>query len=268
MEFRQRALAKLQSPEELDLPVRLARPQGRLVLVVTVLVMAAASLWAGTGSVSTTLSADGILTYADGSYTLQSPVSGQVTTVLAEEGELLSRGAPLLRVRTDEGAQTVDAVARGRVTTLIASVGSVVSAGEDVATLEHVSDADEPLLAMLYVPADSAASIPAGASVDLAVQSVPQEQYGVLRGRVEAVGSTPQTRRQLASFLGDSQLAAQFSQDGNPIAVLVRLKRSATTASGYAWSDTDGPPYGIDSRTQVTGTVRLATQHPIEWLFP
>ena len=42
MQFRQKALSKLQSPEELDVPVHLARPQGRLVLTVTVLIMAVA----------------------------------------------------------------------------------------------------------------------------------------------------------------------------------------------------------------------------------
>lgn len=90
MQFRQKALSKLQSPEELDLPVRFARPQGRLVLAVTVVVMAAAAFWAFTGSVSSKLSAPGILTHAEGSYLLQSPFAGQVTAVLAEEGQLLS----------------------------------------------------------------------------------------------------------------------------------------------------------------------------------
>src|ERR1700730_1540514 len=57
VQFRQKALSKLQSPEELDVPVHLARPQGRLVLAVTVVVMAVACFWAVTGSVSPELSA-------------------------------------------------------------------------------------------------------------------------------------------------------------------------------------------------------------------
>ncbi len=55
MEFRKKALAKLQSPEELDVPVRFARPQGLLVLVVTLVVMAAGCVWAVTGTVSSKL---------------------------------------------------------------------------------------------------------------------------------------------------------------------------------------------------------------------
>ncbi|MFI9201952.1 HlyD family efflux transporter periplasmic adaptor subunit [Streptomyces sp. NPDC053048] len=268
MQFRQQALSKLQSPEELDLPVRFARPQGRLVLAVTVVVMAVAAFWAFTGSVSSKLSAPGILTHADGSYLLQSPFAGQVTKAFAREGELLAPGAPLLQIGTDRGERTVRLPAGGRVTTLIAKTGSVVATGADVATVERVTRADDPLVAMLYVPADSGSAITVGASVDIGVQSVPQQPFGVLRGRVEAVGRAPRTPAQISGFLGDSRLAAQFTRQGNPVAVLVRLERSSATASGYRWSSKDGPPHPLDSMTPVTGSVHLAAQRPVDWLLP
>ncbi|MFI9237903.1 HlyD family efflux transporter periplasmic adaptor subunit [Streptomyces sp. NPDC053079] len=267
MQFRQKALSKLQSPEELDLPVRFARPQGRLVLAVTVVVMAAASFWAFTGSVSSKLSAPGILTHAEGSYMLQSPYAGQITQVLAKEGQLLPPGAPLLEVGTDRGARTVRVVAGGRVTTLVAKIGSVVTTGADVATVERVTSPDDPMVAVLYVPGGSGGTIPVGAPVDLSVQSVPQQRFGVLRGRVKAVGRAPQTPAQISGFLGDSRLAAQFSRQGNPVAVLVQLERSATT-SGYRWSSAGGPPYAVDSTTPVTGAVHLSAQRPVDWLLP
>ncbi|MCX4984417.1 biotin/lipoyl-containing protein [Streptomyces sp. NBC_00572] len=267
MQFRQKALSKLQSPEELDLPVRFARPPGRLVLAVTVVVMAAAAFWAFTGSVSPKLSAPGVLTRAEGSYLLQSPYAGQVTEVLAEEGQLLSPGAPLLTVRTDKGDREVSVVERGRVTGLLAKTGLVVTTGADVATVERVRNQDDPLVAMLYVPGGSGAAIPVGAQVDLGVQSAPRQRFGVLRGRVKAVGRAPQTQAQIIGFLGDGRLAAQFTRQGDPVAVLVQLERSATT-SGYRWSSADGPPYAVDSTTPVTGTVHLAAQRPVDWLLP
>ncbi|WP_371619931.1 HlyD family efflux transporter periplasmic adaptor subunit [Streptomyces sp. NBC_00454] len=268
MQFRQKALSKLQSPEELDLPVRFARPQGRLVLAVTVTVMAAASFWALTGTVFSKLSAPGILTHAEGSYVLQSPVAGQVTGVLAQEGQLLSPGAPLLTVRTDQGDRPVRAVIGGRLATLVAKVGSVVTTGADVATVEHVKDPQDPLVAVLYVPAGSGSTIPVGAPVDLSVQSVPRHRFGVLRGRVKAVGRAPQTQAQISGFLGDSGLAEQFARQGNPVAVFVELERSSATKSGYQWSSADGPPYTVDSTTPVTGAVHLAAQRPVDWLLP
>ncbi|MER7461474.1 HlyD family efflux transporter periplasmic adaptor subunit [Streptomyces sp. NPDC097981] len=268
MQFRQKALSKLQSPEELDLPVRFARPQGRLVLGVTVVVMAAAGFWAFTGSVSAKLSAPGILTRAEGSYLLQSPFSGQVTAVLAKEGQLLSPGAPLLQVATDQGDRTVRVVAGGRVTTLVAKTGAVVTTGADVATVERVKSADDPLVAVLYVPGGSGAEIRVGAPVDLDVQTVPRQRFGVLRGRVKEVGRAPQTQEQITGFLGDARLADRFARQGNPVAVLVQLERSSATGSGYRWSSAGGPPYPLDSTTPVTGAVHLPAQRPVDWLLP
>ncbi|MFD5116403.1 MULTISPECIES: HlyD family efflux transporter periplasmic adaptor subunit [unclassified Streptomyces] len=268
MQFRQQALSKLQSPEEIDLPVRFARPQGCLVLAVTVVVMAAAAVWAVTGSLSSTVSAAGILNHAQGSYVLQSPVAGQVTDVLVKEGQRLPADSPLLKVRTAEGSTVVRTIAAGRVTTLVATIGSVVTTGADVAAVERVDSADDPLMAVLYLPADSGSAVPVGASVELTVQSVPAQRYGVLRGRVKSVGRTGRTAQQIAGFLGNSQLGEQFSTDGQPVPVLVRLDPSSRTASGYTWSSSAGPPYAVDSMTLTTGTIHLADQRPIDWLLP
>ncbi|OKJ93451.1 hypothetical protein AMK26_33695 [Streptomyces sp. CB03234] len=269
MQFRQKALSKLQSPEEIDLPVRFARPQGLLVLTVTVLAMAAAAVWAVTGSVSSTLTAPGVLTHGKGSYILQSPVAGQVTGVLAEEGDHLPADAPLLKVRGPQGVDSVvRTIAAGRVTALVATIGSVVTTGSDVAAVERVEEEDAPLMAMVYVPADRGATVPVGASVDLTVQSVPTQTYGVLRGRVKAVGRTAQTRQRITAFLGNSQLGEQFSRAGQPVAVLVELERSPSTRTGYAWSTSDGPAYALDSMTLVSASVHLASQAPIDWLLP
>ncbi|MFD8913221.1 HlyD family efflux transporter periplasmic adaptor subunit [Streptomyces sp. NPDC059575] len=268
MQFRQQALAKLQSPEELDLPVRLARPQGWLALGVTVVVMAAASVWAVTGSVTSTVAAPAILTHAQGSYLLQSPVAGQVTAVLAQQGDRLPANAPVLKVRTAQGDSLIRTVAAGRITALAATIGQIIRTGANVAAVEKVAHADDPLYATVYVPAENAASIPAYAEVDLTVSSVPAERYGVLRGRVKSVDRTAQSAQSIAAFLGDSQLGEQFTREERPVAVTVKLEKSASAKSGYRWSSADGPPFRLDSMTLATGSVRLADQRPLDWLLP
>ncbi|MEU8649937.1 HlyD family efflux transporter periplasmic adaptor subunit [Streptomyces sp. NPDC048737] len=268
MQFRQQALTKLQSPEELDLPVRFARPQGWLVLSVTVAVMAAASVWAVTGSVASTVSAPAVLTHGEGSYILQSPAAGQVTAVLAKEGERLPVGSPVLRVRTAEGETVVRTVAAGRITALAAALGQIVATGANVAAVEKVADADAPLYATVYVPARNAGSVPADAAVDLTVQTVPSQRYGVLRGHVKSVDRAAQSARRIAAFLGDDQLGEQFTKEGRPVAVLVRLDVSSATTSGYRWSSADGPPYALTSMTLATASIRLADQRPLDWLLP
>ncbi|MDX2933840.1 HlyD family efflux transporter periplasmic adaptor subunit [Streptomyces ipomoeae] len=268
MQFRQQALAKLQSPEELDLPVRFARPQGWLVLSVTVVAVAAASVWAVTGSVASTVSAPAILTHGQGSYVLQSPVAGQVTAVLAKQGERLPAKAPVLKVATAEGETVVRSVAAGRVSALAATIGQIIQTGANVAAIEKVADADDPLYATVYVPAENAASIPENARVDLTVQSAPTQQYGVLRGHVRKVDRTAQTPQSIGAFLGDSQLGEQFTKKGRPVAVTVRLDREASTESGYKWSSQDGPPFKLTSMTMATSSIRLADERPIDWLLP
>ncbi|MGW0706232.1 HlyD family efflux transporter periplasmic adaptor subunit [Streptomyces sp. NPDC002643] len=268
MQFRQQALAKLQSPEELDLPVRLARPQGWLVLSVAVVAVAAASVWAVTGSVASTVSASAILTHNQGSYVLQSPVAGQVTAVLAKQGERLPAKAPVLKVATAEGETVVRSVAAGRVSALAATIGQIIQTGANVAAIEKVADADDPLYATVYVPAENAASIPKNARVDLTVQSAPTQQYGVLRGHVQKVDRSVQTPQSIGAFLGDSQLGEQFTKKGRPVAVTVRLDRKESTESGYAWSSQDGPPFELTSMTMATGSIRMADERPIDWLLP
>jgi hypothetical protein len=268
VQFRQKAFSKLQSPEELDLPVRFARPQGWLVLLVTVLVMAGGGYWAITGKVTGKLTAPGVLTHARGSYVLQSPVSGQVVDVLAEEGRMLPPRTPVLKVRTDLGYRAVRTVAAGRMTSMTAKIGSVITTGKDVATVERVDRTDEPLVAMLYVPGSSGSTVRPGATVDLKVQSAPTDEYGVLRGRVKAVGRAAQTRQQISGFLGNGQLGAQFTKDGQPVAVMVELNKSATTKSGYEWSSEEGPPYKLDSMTVTDGAIHQPPQRPVDWLLP
>ncbi|PZT71210.1 hypothetical protein DN402_03355 [Streptomyces sp. SW4] len=248
--------------------MRFARPQGWLVLSVTVLAMAAASVWAVTGSVTSTVGAPAILTHGQGSYLLQSPVAGQVTAVLAKQGQRLPAGAPVVKVRTPEGEAVVRTVDAGRVSALAATVGQIVQTGANVAAVEKVAHADDPLYATVYVPAENAASIPAHASVDLTVQSVPSQEYGVLHGEVKSVDRTAQSAQQIAAFLGDQQLGEQFTRKGRPVAVTVELEKSASTESGYEWSTADGPPFALTSMTLATGSIRLAEQRPVDWLLP
>ncbi|MFJ7073903.1 HlyD family efflux transporter periplasmic adaptor subunit [Streptomyces sp. NPDC098781] len=268
MQFRQQALAKLQSPEELDLPVRFARPQGWLVLSVTVAVMAAASVWAVTGSVTSTVGAPAVLTHGQGSYILQSPVAGQVTAVLVKQGQQLPADSPVLKVRTAKGETVVRTVAAGRVTALAATIGQIIATGANVAAVEKVARTKDPLYATVYVPAENAASIPEDAAVDLTVQSVPTQEYGVLRGHVKSVDRSAQSAQQIAAFLGDNQLGEQFTKDGRPVAVLVRLDRKKSTESGYKWSSADGPPFSLTSMTMADASIRLADQRPVDWLLP
>lgn len=268
MQFRQKALAKLESPEELDVPVRFARPQGRLVLAVTVVLMGVGAWWAVTGTVQPRVTVAGALTHGEGGFTVQSPYPGQVGAVYAKQGATLPRGAAVLSVTAGGTTRTVRMPAAGRVTTVRAGIGAVVATGADLVDVERIDSPSDPLLAVLWAPQSTAAAIPRGAAVDLTVAGVPAHPDGTLSGTVLSVGGTPQTRADIGDFLGDPDLAQELDPRGELLPVVVTLRRSAATRSGYAWSEGPGPVAPPPSTTPVSASVRLAAQHPVDWILP
>jgi biotin carboxyl carrier protein len=267
MQFRQKALAKMQTLEKLDEPLRLARPQSWLVLAVLAAVVVAGGGWAVTGSLPRKLGASGVLTHLQGSFTLQSPVAGQITSVFVAQGSTFPNATPLLSVQTPKQVEIVRTISAGRATAVLAKVGQIVSAGTPLAVVERIDDASDRLVAVLYAPGVSPPMVPVGSAVDLTVQSVSAQQFGVLRGRVASVGQFPENRQQVAEFLGDDQLGERFTADGQPLKIVVDLRTAPDTPSGYAWSSTTGPPFRIDSRTMVTGAIHLAAVRPISWVI-
>ncbi|TWP50482.1 HlyD family efflux transporter periplasmic adaptor subunit [Lentzea tibetensis] len=265
MRFREKALAKLQAPDELDVPARLARPQSWIALAVVAAVVVSGGIWAAVGTLPRTVRASGILTHLQGSFSLQSPVAGQITGVFVSQGNTFPQGTPMFTVQAGDRTEIIRSVTGGRVTAMLGKVGQVIAAGSDLAVIERVEDQADGLVAVLYVPAGEAGLIRKDSTVDLSVQSAPAQEFGVLRGTVQSVGQFAESRQQISDFLGDDQLGERFTSLGQPLKVVVRLT-DGETASGYRWSTQNGPPYRIDSRTLVTGAVHLSSVKPIDWV--
>ena len=68
--------------------------------------------------------------------------------------------------------------------------------------------------------------------------------------------------------MNSPELAASFLAGGPVYEVRVDLQRDARTASGYAWSSTQGPPLQLAAGTFVNGSVIVASQRPISFLLP
>jgi hypothetical protein len=265
VKFRPQALAKLQSPMAVDAPIQLARPRSLLSLSVVALLIVCGALWSAVGSVPQNTHADGILTHTQGSIYFQSPYDGQITGVYVSLGSVFPVNTPLFTIQTSSGIRTVRSITGGRIISVVGSVGQEVTRGEQLAVIERIDGPQDPLVAVLYVPQVTAGLVHPGSKVDLTIASAPADQFGVLRGTVQSVSQFPQTQSQIVNFLGDSQLAERFSQQGQPFEVVVRLLTAKTT-SGFQWSRAGGPPYQVDSRTLVTASVHLSPIKPIDWL--
>ncbi|MEU0786678.1 HlyD family efflux transporter periplasmic adaptor subunit [Streptomyces sp. NPDC006173] len=236
-----------------------------MALAVVGLLVLASAWWSCTGSLARTAAAEGILTHAEGSFALQSPVAGQITGTFVEPGSTFPVNAPLFTVRVDESIHTIRSISGGRATAVLGQAGQVIVPGTQLAVIERIDGPTDPLVAELYVPQDRSGLIRTGQPVDLEVQSAPAAQYGVLRGTVVSISQFPENTRQISDFLGDEQLGTRFSTQGQPLRIVVRLRRDRT-ASGWEWSTRHGPPYQIDSRTLVSAQIHVAPIKPVRWV--
>lgn len=251
MEFRRKAVQRLEEPEELDLPVRLATSRGWIALTAVALAMAVGLVWACVASIARVAHADGILTNPKGSFPVQSPVAGQITRLIGslQVGRTIRAGSAVAVVTgTDQQEETVSAGVSGRVTAVFARPGQVIGVGTTLAMTEP-ADGEGPA-AVLYVPSRNAIGLRAGENAELTALAVPGAT-AKLRGTVASVGDAPETRQEIAAFLGDQDLAARFTQGLPPMKVVVRL-----TAPGVAAS--------LPPRTLLSGTIRLGASRPID----
>lgn len=270
MEFRRKALENLRQPDDLDSPVRLARPRAWAVLAVVGAIIVAGLVWSFNGELPRSVDVPGILTHPQGVTEVRSPQSGTVSNVLVGTGKTVAKGDPVLSLVDAQGvAKTVQAPFSGLTIALLVGSGQYVAAGATFMTVERTDGANDRLVAVLFAPAEKAGLLRIGDRVDMDVASAPAQAFGLMRGRVSAMDQYPQTEEQVVDFLGGNKLlATQLLDKGGPVRITVDLDRDTRMRSGYRWTTASGPPFRLNSWTQVTGIGRLSGERPIDWLLP
>jgi hypothetical protein len=270
VDFRRKALDSLRAPDDLDSPVRLARPQGWIALLVVAAVMAAGVVWCCIGVVPRTVAGSGILTYPQGVSALQGPYAGNIGTIFSETDTIVPAGTPVMSVISPGGVtQLVRAPFAGIVTNVLVTSGQFVNPGTTLMDIERTDAPGSELVARVYVPAAQAVDLQPGDTVALNVSSAPSQAFGVLRGTVISVDAFPETPQQILDFLGgNSLLGSSFLSNGDPIGVNVSLRTNASTVSGFQWSTKSGPPFQLESQTLVTASIAIPGERPIHWVLP
>ena len=153
----------------------------------------------------------------------------------------------------------------GQVFEIKVSPGAVLAAGTPVVAMQSEGTGLE---AIVYVPADRGKDIQPGMEVRIEPSSAKREEYGTMIGIVASISEFPVTPEGMAAVLHNDTLAKRFSGKGAPYAVVVRLQRDATAASGYRWSSGKGPPIRLSTGTLVRAEVTTREQPPIEPRYP
>jgi HlyD family secretion protein len=189
-----------------------------------------------------------------------------VSDILVDVGDRVRQDQVVARLVTadSDGAVDVKSPYDGLVLEVRVSRGNVIQAGTSLLALELEGT---PLEAILYLPPIDGKRVQPGMEVQIAPASVRREQYGLMRGRVAAVGKLPATLQSMRRVVGSEELARALSAGGAPIQVEVELIPDPATASGFRWTSPAGPPITIQNGTPCAADIVLAEQAPISLVF-
>jgi multidrug efflux pump subunit AcrA (membrane-fusion protein) len=194
--FREEAMEKMSSPDELDRLMRVTDPKGWLALIALLALVAAAVVWGVFGSVPIEVGGDkGVLLGGDSRSQAVSQTSGLVTDVRVEIGDHVQEGQVLVRVRSNEGAETdVVSLFDGRVDEILIEEGRFLERGQQVAVIKR---GNEPLQAFVFVAGEQGKRLKKGMPVHVLPSTVKAEEFGFMQGEVTSVSKFPVTEDEM-----------------------------------------------------------------------
>ena len=106
--YREVALERLSSPEQLDQLMQVTRPQGWLALSAVLTLILLAVVWGILGSIPTEAQGEGILLRQGGVSQLVAAGSGQVEEMLVSVGDTLEKGQVVARIRQESLVREIE----------------------------------------------------------------------------------------------------------------------------------------------------------------
>jgi multidrug efflux pump subunit AcrA (membrane-fusion protein) len=265
--FREEAMDKTLSPDELDRLMRVTSPRGWLALIALLALVAAAVAWGIFGTIPVAVSAEeGVLLGGDSRDPVVSQTSGLVTDVRVKAGNKVKEGHVVARVRPDGGAETdVVSLFDGRVDEILIEEGMLLTRGQNVAV---VKEGNDPLQAFVFVSGEQGKQLKKGMEVQVLPSTVKAEEFGSIRGKVTSVSKFPVTKDEMFLLLENQSLVDTLRTGDAQLRVDVKLLRDPSTPSGLKWSSVQGPPFTITRGTLCSATFVLGEERPINLVLP
>lgn len=251
-----------QTADPIDRVVRLAPKWTMFVLLSCALLIVGIGAWAVGGTVVSSEATAGVYNER-GAQPVVSEEPETVKEVLVLLGQEVDKGEKLFDLEDGHG---LEAPQDGVVTSILASAGAVVPTGTTVA---RVTDPAVPDKVVTLVPAPLSGTVVVGQPVRIEVSSAPSTRYGYLLGTIEEISSDPYTVDQFAGRIGQPAEVVESLLGKRPgLLATITLRRDSQSATGYAWSVGDGPPFAITQGVATTCNIVLSEQHPIDVVFP
>jgi len=251
--FRQEALDRLASPDRLDQLMPLTSPRRWLALVAAALLIVAVLAWSLLGSLVVAVEGEGVLSRAGGVWSADAPQPGVVGEVAVALGEEVAKGQPLVRLLPP--APPVVSPFGGRVLDVLVRPGERVEKGAALAQLESL---EQPLQAVLFVPAAEGYRVRPGMEARISLAGEKGAYAAGLPGRVKSAARFPAARASLVRALHGEGWADRLSRGGPLLEIVVEL----TGAAGAPGAE------GLYSGTPCQGEIIVGRQRPIRLILP
>ena len=306
--FREKALAKLSSPEQLDQLIIITDRKGWLALLAIGLILIASLIWAITGHLPVIMSGSGILIAEGGIHEMISLNEGIVKEVkvqlndIVEENQLIAvvsnpamdyelisarkQLEELKKEKSEKNLQKIEDMelnieklegeikfyseVRSHISGIVTSVRVDSDDYIEKGTIVATMEHNNaPLEAIIFISDEDAKKIQSDMYVQISPSVVKKEDFGFIRGKITYISHYPTTRKRIASLLDNDQLTDYFM--GKTLAtfvVRVSLQKDPLSKSGYQWSSKKEPDLKITSGTLCNASIIVQQISPISIAFP
>jgi multidrug efflux pump subunit AcrA (membrane-fusion protein) len=304
--FRQEALERLRSPDQLDKLFAPTTPVAWIALATVLLLVLSALVWSVFGVMATKVSGTGLIIDAEGVVNISSATGGRLADLRVKVGDRVHRGqvvatveqpaleAQIARInrelntvmsradmanlvaslnelqgKFERDGQIVSPVEGIVADQIISGVGDILSPGTPLLNVRVDENGRGEMMALLYVSVMEGKKIQPGMMVQIAPGSVDASEYGTLVGQVRSVSNYPLLADSMTNWTGNKDLTAWLLKQsgGAAMEVKVDIVKDRDTATGYLWSSIHGASEAITPGTTCTGSVVVKRQAPITKAF-
>jgi hypothetical protein len=264
--FRQAALDKLATPEELDKMIQVTNLRGWIALGGLTLIVVAALVWSILGSLPTVVKAGGVLIRQDGIQDIVLPNGGLISNLNLQPGDQVNQGQVIAQVKDENGVtQPLTSPFTGTVLEVLVSNNTPV---KPEGTVVRIEQDNKPLKSILLLSLADGKQIKPGTRVQLSPTTVQSEEFGQLLGTVSFVSQLPVSQDSLLNQLKSPELVAALSGGAPAIEVDVTLDADPSTPSGFKWTTKDGPPFKLSNGTLCAANLVVGEQRPLDLVLP
>ncbi len=306
--FREKALAKLSSPEQLDQLIIITDRKGWIALLATGLIVISSLIWAFTAHLPVIISGSGILVAQGGLHELVAMNDGIVKDVKVKLNDIVEANQVIARVvnpereyklifarealeeyKKESGEKNTEKIKElerniKELEKEIAFYSEIKSPAKGIITSLRVDNNDYvqkgtivitmenenvPLEAVIFISDNDAKTIQLGMDVQVSPSTVKKEDFGFIRGKITYISHYPSTKKRISTILDNDQLTDYFM--GRTMATFVArisLQSNPLSKSGYQWSSKKEPDLKITSGTLCDASIIIKQISPISIAFP